>query len=107
MGVDLAGIGGSALTDASLAVPESPTDGYSKHLCSSAQHAAVIAGLGWAEVIGAADIFVGVNIVDYSGYPDCRPEFIPRLRRGAARHQGRRRGSPVSDQCAAHQDVEG
>ena len=49
--------------------------------------------LGWAEVLGASDIVIGVNALDYSGYPDCRPEFIARLRAaGRARHQGRRRG---------------
>ena len=76
MGVDLAGIGGSALTDASLAVPESPTSGIPITYVPARNTLLLSLALGWAEVIGAADIFVGVNAVDFSGYPDCRPEFI-------------------------------
>jgi 7-cyano-7-deazaguanine synthase len=76
MGVDLAGIGGSALTDASLAVPESPTTDIPITYVPARNTLLLSLALGWAEVIGAADIFVGVNAVDYSGYPDCRPEFI-------------------------------
>jgi 7-cyano-7-deazaguanine synthase len=76
MGVDLAGIGGSALTDASLAVPESPTTDIPITYVPARNTLLLSLALGWAEVIGAADIFVGVNVLDYSGYPDCRPEFI-------------------------------
>jgi 7-cyano-7-deazaguanine synthase len=76
MGVDLAGIGGSALTDAALAVPESPTVGIPVTYVPARNTLLLSLALGWAEVVGAADIFVGVNAVDYSGYPDCRPEFI-------------------------------
>jgi 7-cyano-7-deazaguanine synthase len=76
MGVDLAGIGGSALTDASLAIPESPTTGIPVTYVPARNTLLLSLALGWAEVLGAADIFVGVNAVDYSGYPDCRPEFI-------------------------------
>jgi 7-cyano-7-deazaguanine synthase len=76
MGVDLAGIGGSALTDASLAVPESPTSEIPITYVPARNTLLLSLALGWAEVIGAADIFVGVNAVDFSGYPDCRPEFI-------------------------------
>jgi 7-cyano-7-deazaguanine synthase len=76
MGVDLAGIGGSALTDASLAVPESPTSGIPITYVPARNTLLLSLALGWAEVIGAADIFVGVTAVDFSGYPDCRPEFI-------------------------------
>jgi 7-cyano-7-deazaguanine synthase len=76
MGVDLAGIGGSALTDAALAVPESPTVGIPATYVPARNTLLLSLALGWAEVLGAADIFVGVNAVDYSGYPDCRPEFI-------------------------------
>jgi 7-cyano-7-deazaguanine synthase len=82
MGVDLAGIGGSALTDASVAIPES-TDGGMPASAGipvtyvPARNTMLLSlALGWAEVSGAYDIFVGVNAVDYSGYPDCRPEFI-------------------------------
>jgi 7-cyano-7-deazaguanine synthase len=76
MGVDLAGIGGSALTDAGLAIPESPTSGIPVTYVPARNTLLLSLALGWAEVVGAADIFVGVNAVDYSGYPDCRPEFI-------------------------------
>ena len=76
MGIDLAGIGGSALTDASLAVPELPSDGIPATYVPARNTLLLSLALGWAEVIGARDIFVGVNAVDYSGYPDCRPEYI-------------------------------
>jgi 7-cyano-7-deazaguanine synthase len=76
MGVDLAGIGGSALTDVDIAVPESPGSGIPVTYVPARNTLLLSLALGWAEVAGAADIFVGVNAVDYSGYPDCRPEFI-------------------------------
>ena len=76
MNVDLAGIGGSALTDAGVAIPESPGAGIPVTYVPARNTMLLSLALGWAEVIGAADIFVGVNAVDYSGYPDCRPEFI-------------------------------
>ena len=76
MGVDLAGVGGSALTDSSIAVPESPTAGIPITYVPARNTLLLALALGWAEVVGAADIFVGVNAVDYSGYPDCRPQFI-------------------------------
>jgi len=76
MGVDLAGIGGSALTDADLPIPEAPTSGIPITYVPARNTLLLSLALGWAEVVGAADIFMGVNAVDYSGYPDCRPEFI-------------------------------
>jgi 7-cyano-7-deazaguanine synthase len=76
MRVDLAGIGGSALTDSSIAVPESPTTGIPVTYVPARNTIMLALALGWAEVLEARDIFVGVNFVDYSGYPDCRPEFI-------------------------------
>jgi len=76
MGVDLAGIGGSALTDRNLAVPESPSEGIPVTYVPARNTLLLALALGWAEVVGAHDIFLGVNAVDYSGYPDCRPEFI-------------------------------
>jgi len=76
MAVDLAGIGGSALTDPTLAVPESPTTDIPITYVPARNTLLLSLALGWAEVIGAEDIFVGVNSLDYSGYPDCRPEFI-------------------------------
>lgn len=76
MRVDLAGIGGSALTDREIAVPESPTTGIPVTYVPARNTLMLSLALGWAEVLGAGDIFVGVNAVDFSGYPDCRPEFI-------------------------------
>jgi 7-cyano-7-deazaguanine synthase len=83
MGVDLAGIGGSALTDWAMAVPETVAEvpvTSGTHIPVTyvpARNTLLLSlALGWAEVVGAGDIFVGVNAVDYSGYPDCRPEFI-------------------------------
>jgi 7-cyano-7-deazaguanine synthase len=76
MGIDLAGIGGSALTDANLSVSELPGEGIPATYVPARNTLLLSLALGWAEVIGARDIFVGVNAVDYSGYPDCRPEFI-------------------------------
>ncbi len=76
MGIDLAGIGGSALTDPKLAVPQSPTEGIPITYVPARNTMLLSLALGWAEIVGAADIFAGVNAVDYSGYPDCRPEFI-------------------------------
>jgi 7-cyano-7-deazaguanine synthase len=81
MGIDLAGIGGSALTDASMAVPESPGSGIPVTYVPARNTLLLSLALGWAEVVGARDIFVGVNAVDYSGYPDCRPEFIEAFER--------------------------
>jgi 7-cyano-7-deazaguanine synthase len=76
MNVDLARIGGSALTDHSLAVPETPTSGIPVTYVPARNTLFLSLALGWAEVTGARDIYIGVNAVDYSGYPDCRPEFI-------------------------------
>jgi 7-cyano-7-deazaguanine synthase len=76
MRVDLAGIGGSALTDSTLAVPETPGSGIPITYVPARNTLMLALALGWAEVLGARDIFIGVNAVDYSGYPDCRPAFI-------------------------------
>jgi 7-cyano-7-deazaguanine synthase len=76
MGVDLAGIGGSALTDLKLAIPDTLTTGIPVTYVPARNTMLLSLALGWAEVLGAEDIFVGVNSVDYSGYPDCRPVFI-------------------------------
>ena len=85
MRVDLAGIGGSALTDPALAVPESPTQGIPITYVPARNTMMLALALGWAEVVGATSIHVGVNAVDYSGYPDCRPEFIAAFEALAAR----------------------
>jgi 7-cyano-7-deazaguanine synthase len=76
MGVDLAGIGGSALTDPSIPVPEFPTQGIPITYVPARNTLMLALALGWAEVLEATHIFIGVNAVDYSGYPDCRPQFI-------------------------------
>ena len=76
MGVDLAGIGGSALTDPAIAVPMTPSAGIPSTYVPARNTLMLSLALGWAEVLGADAIFIGVNAVDYSGYPDCRPEFI-------------------------------
>jgi 7-cyano-7-deazaguanine synthase len=72
----LGDIGGSALTDDSIAVPEGPTEGIPVTYVPARNTVMLALALAWAEVLGARDIFIGVNAVDYSGYPDCRPEFI-------------------------------
>jgi 7-cyano-7-deazaguanine synthase len=74
--VSLDAIGGSALTDRSIAVPEMPTTGIPSTYVPARNTLFLALALGWAEVLGARDLFIGVNAVDYSGYPDCRPEFI-------------------------------
>ncbi len=76
MRVDLAGIGGSALTDPSIAVPETSASGIPVTYVPARNTMLLSLALAWAEVLAAQDIFVGVTAVDYSGYPDCRPEFI-------------------------------
>jgi 7-cyano-7-deazaguanine synthase len=76
MRVDLAGIGGSALTDPSIAVPEEPTVGIPATYVPARNTIMLSLALSWAEVLDARAIFTGVNALDFSGYPDCRPEFI-------------------------------
>jgi 7-cyano-7-deazaguanine synthase len=76
MRVDLAGIGGSALTDPAIAVPEEPTAGIPVTYVPARNTIMLSLALAWAEVLGARDMFIGVNVLDASGYPDCRPEFI-------------------------------
>jgi 7-cyano-7-deazaguanine synthase len=73
--VDLRSFGGSALT-ADIAVPESPTRGIPVTYVPARNTIMLSVALSWAEVLGAYDVFCGVNAVDYSGYPDCRPEYI-------------------------------
>jgi len=81
--IDLAGIGGSALTDASIAVPESPQIGIPVTYVPARNTVMLSFALGWAEVLEASKIFIGVNAVDYSGYPDCRPVFVAAFERVA------------------------
>ncbi|CAE6738103.1 7-cyano-7-deazaguanine synthase QueC [Xanthomonas arboricola pv. corylina] len=73
--VDLRSIGGSALTD-DIDVPDAGGDGIPVTYVPARNTIMLSLALGWAEVIGANDLFCGVNAVDYSGYPDCRPEFV-------------------------------
>lgn len=80
VGVDLRAIGGSALT-ADIDVPEPGSAGIPVTYVPARNTIMLSIALGWAEVLGAADIFCGVNAVDYSGYPDCRPEFIEAFER--------------------------
>ncbi len=74
--LDLSSIGGSALTDSRIAVPEQPGEGIPVTYVPARNTVFLSLALGWAEVLGAFDLFIGVNAVDYSGYPDCRPEYI-------------------------------
>ncbi|WP_017162650.1 7-cyano-7-deazaguanine synthase QueC [Xanthomonas phaseoli] len=73
--VDLRSIGGSALTD-DIDVPDAGGDGIPVTYVPARNTIMLSLALGWAEVVGANDLFCGVNAVDYSGYPDCRPEFV-------------------------------
>ncbi len=76
MAIGLGEIGGSALTDDSIAVPEEGGAGIPVTYVPARNTVFLALALGWAEVLDARDIFIGVNAVDYSGYPDCRPEYI-------------------------------
>ncbi|GAB4300905.1 MAG: 7-cyano-7-deazaguanine synthase QueC [Thiohalomonadaceae bacterium] len=76
LSLDLRQFGGSALTDDAIAVPEMPGEGIPVTYVPARNTVFLSLALAWAEVLGAGDIFIGVNAVDYSGYPDCRPEFI-------------------------------
>jgi len=84
MRVDLAGIGGSALTDRAIAVPESPGEGIPVTYVPARNTIMLALALAWVEVLAARDVFIGVNVLDASGYPDCRPEFIESFGRLAA-----------------------
>jgi 7-cyano-7-deazaguanine synthase len=84
MRVDFAGIGGSALTDPKIAVPEQATSGIPVTYVPARNTVLLALALGWAEVLGARHIFIGVNVLDASGYPDCRPEFIAAFEQLAA-----------------------
>jgi len=74
--LDLGTIGGSALTDSSIDVPEYETAGIPVTYVPARNTVFLSIALGWAEVLGANDVFLGINAVDYSGYPDCRPDYI-------------------------------
>lgn len=76
MRLDMGAYAGSALTDASVAVPESPTSGIPVTYVPARNTIMLSLALGWAEVLDADSIHIGVNALDYSGYPDCRPAFV-------------------------------
>lgn len=76
LSLDLRAIGGSALTDDAIDVPDAPTKGIPVTYVPARNTIFLSFALAWAEVLEAHHIFIGVNAVDYSGYPDCRPEFI-------------------------------
>jgi 7-cyano-7-deazaguanine synthase len=79
--VNLDAVGGSALTDRAIAVPKRPASGIPVTYVPARNTLFLALALGWAEALGARDIYIGVNAVDYSGYPDCRPEFIRAFQR--------------------------
>lgn len=76
MRLDMGGFAGSALTDAHIAVPEAPTSGIPVTYVPARNTIMLALALGWAEVLDADAIFIGINALDYSGYPDCRPAFV-------------------------------
>ena len=81
MHVDLGSLGGSALTDSSIDVPEQASSGIPVTYVPARNTVLLSLALAWAEVLGARHLVIGVNAVDYSGYPDCRPEFIAAFQR--------------------------
>lgn len=74
--LDLSMFGGSALTDSHIDVPEAPTEGIPVTYVPARNTIMLSLALAWAEVLEARDIFIGVNALDYSGYPDCRGEYV-------------------------------
>ena len=81
--IDLTGFGGSSLTDDNIAVSQQPSEGIPLTYVPARNTIMLSLALAWAEVLQAQDIFIGVNAVDYSGYPDCRPAFIEAFERMA------------------------
>lgn len=84
IGIELDAIGGSSLTDRAMAVPETPGEGIPSTYVPARNSVFLALGMGVAEVLDAGHLFIGVNAVDYSGYPDCRPEFLAAFRALAA-----------------------
>ncbi|MCM2364577.1 7-cyano-7-deazaguanine synthase QueC [Pseudomonas sp. SR18] len=83
VGLNLGGMGGSALTDSTIGLPEAPSEGIPVTYVPARNTVFLSLALGWAEVLNARDIFIGVNALDYSGYPDCRPEYVESFERMA------------------------
>lgn len=81
MAIPIGELGGSALTDRAIAVPEAPTQGIPPTYVPARNTVFLSLALAWSEVLRARTIVVGVNAIDYSGYPDCRPEFIAAFER--------------------------
>lgn len=81
--IDLTGFGGSSLTDKSIKVSQQPSEGIPLTYVPARNTIMLALALAWAEVLQARDIYIGVNAVDYSGYPDCRPAFIEAFERMA------------------------
>jgi 7-cyano-7-deazaguanine synthase len=81
--LDLSMFGGSALTDNNIDVPEAPTDGIPVTYVPARNTIMLSLALAWAETLGGQDIFIGVNALDYSGYPDCRQEYVSAFQRMA------------------------
>ncbi len=79
--IGIGALGGSALTDMSIHVPEQAQQGIPVTYVPARNTVFLSIALGWAEILGAANIFIGVNAIDYSGYPDCRPAFIEAFER--------------------------
>jgi 7-cyano-7-deazaguanine synthase len=97
MEIPIGALGGSALTDSDIAVPEDGGDGIPVTYVPARNTVFLSLALAWAEVLSAEAIFIGVNAIDYSGYPDCRPEFIAAFQSlaGVATKQGVE-GAPVN-----------
>ena len=81
--LDLSMFGGSALTDVEIAVPQAPSEGIPVTYVPARNTIMLSLALAWAEVLDARDIFIGVNALDYSGYPDCRAEYVEAFQRMA------------------------
>src|SRR5674476_130447 len=81
--IDLTGFGGSSLTDDKIAVSQQPTEGIPLTYVPARNTIMLSLAMAWAEVLQSQDIFIGVNAVDYSGYPDCRPSYIEAFERMA------------------------
>lgn len=79
--LDLTAFGGSALTDETIPVPTSPSSGIPSTYVPARNTIMLSLALAWAEVLDSNDVFIGANAVDYSGYPDCRPEFLKEIGR--------------------------
>jgi 7-cyano-7-deazaguanine synthase len=97
MTIDLAAFGGSALTDRTLAVPETPTSGIPITYVPARNTVFLALALALSEVLEAQDVFIGVNAVDYSGYPDCRAEYLAAFAAmaGLATRAGVEQGRPT------------